>query len=110
MATGAAVKQRTRNIHHLLSSFSLVVERRTASLTERPGCAGTPILIAGDPAASLDDPEPLAPTTYIGGISGAVRKAARPRVVMPGPERRVVDLNADIPAQALPCNTHRIVG
>src|SRR5262249_26524233 len=61
---------------------------------------GLRIGIAGDLILALQDAQALAPHAHIGRIDRAMRDPARARVVVPGPECRIVDLEAHRAAQA----------
>src|SRR5260370_38675425 len=59
------------------------------------------VLVAHDGCLALGDPETLAPASDVGRIRRAMRAPARGRMIVPGPARRRVDLEADPAAQAL---------
>src|SRR3954453_14247605 len=75
--------------------------RRAATPAEAARRAGLFVLITREVARARGEPEPLAPAPHISGIDGAVRDPRRPAMVVPGPARRSIDLEAHAPAQAL---------
>src|SRR5258707_91390 len=58
------------------------------------------VLVARDFTFARGHPKALAPTADIGGVGRAVREPARTAVIMPGPERRKIDLEAHCSAEA----------
>src|SRR5262249_36177394 len=67
------------------------------------------VLVAGDAVLAFDDAKALAPTADIGRIGGAVREAARRGMVVPGPARGVIDLEAHPAAEAARRDTRAVV-
>src|SRR6476659_3398168 len=100
LPTGAAGEQCARNVDHVRRAAALVGDRRAATGTEAAHGLRLGVLVARDLGLALGDPKTLAPAADIGGIGRAMRAAARRRMIMPGPPRRHVDLEADLAAQA----------
>src|ERR1700722_1906909 len=103
LPAGTARKERARDVHHMRRTRALVTQRRAASRAKAAHGFARLVLKAGDGGAALGDPEPLAPASDIGGISGAMGAPARRRIIVPGPSRARVDFEADPAAQALAC-------
>src|SRR4029450_8485693 len=80
---------------------AFIADRRAAAGAEASNGLGRPVLIAGEAGLALGDAETFAPASDIGCIGRAMRAAARRRMIVPGPARRHVDLEADLAAQAL---------
>src|SRR5450759_923778 len=98
---GAAGKQRARDVHHMRRARAFVNELRAAARTEAAHDFCGLVLVARDRGLALGDTEPLAPASDIGRIGRATRAPARRGMIVPGPARRYVDLEADRAAQAL---------
>src|SRR3954470_5864546 len=100
LPTGAACKQRARDVDHLLGS-ALVDQRRAAAPAEAARTSRRLVLIARNLVLAGGDAEALAPHAHIGLVHRAMRDPARTRVVVPGPERRIVDFEFDRAAEAM---------
>jgi hypothetical protein len=100
LPAGAAQEQRARNVDHVGRARALVDQRRSAAAAEAAHPAGLPVLVAGDLIFSRGDPEALAPAADVGRVGGAVGEPAGASVIVPGPERRIVDLEPHGSAQA----------
>src|SRR5882757_7165124 len=96
---GAAGKQRARDVDHVWRARAFVEQRRAAMRAEM--ARGALVLVARDRRLAFGDTETLASTANIVRIRRAMRAAACGRMVVPGPARRNVDLEADLSAQAL---------
>src|SRR4051812_16188933 len=96
---GAGFEQRTRDVDHLFPC-TLVDQRRAAASAEAARAGVRVVLIARDLVLASPDAKALAPHTHIGGVHRTMRESARPRVVMPGPECRIVDFERDRSTEA----------
>ena len=99
LTPGAAVKQRARDVDHVARACTLVDQRRAAAPAEAARCACRLVLVARDFVLAGRHAKALTPHTHIGRIDRAMREPARARVVMPGPEGRIVDLERDRAAE-----------
>src|SRR4051812_48239736 len=87
---------------------ALVHQRRATPFAEAACGSSSLVFVARDVVLPRDDPKAFAPTADIGRIDGAVRKAARAGMIVPGPARRIIDLEAHGPAQAAAGDARRI--
>ena len=101
LAPGTGRKQCARDVDHMARACALVDQRRPTATAKAARTTRGFILIAGDFVLSLSNPKALAPGPNIGRINGTMRGAAGARVIVPGPERRKVDLEAHVAAQTL---------
>src|SRR5712692_8248074 len=100
-AAGARREKRARNIDHVRRALPLIDQRRAASRA-KASCRPRLVLEARDPLPPLRQAEMLAPDTDVGGIGRVVGAPARARMIVPGPERRKIDLELDRAAEAVP--------
>src|SRR5262249_13174232 len=99
---GAALEQRTWDIHHLRRMCAHVEDRRATARAEVPRGPRRFVREACDLSLALGDAESAAPASDIGGVGGAMGMPATGRVIVPGPAGGKLDLEAHLPAQALP--------
>src|SRR4051812_39258027 len=78
---------------------ALVEQGRAAARAKAARRFGRDILEAGDAACAFGETKTLAPAADIGRIGRAMRAPACFRVVVPGPARGIVDLEAHRAAQ-----------
>jgi len=98
---GAIGKQRAGNVHHMRRTRAFVEQRRAAARAKAAHGFGALVLEPRNSRFTLGDAKPLAPASDIGRIGRAMRAPASGRMIVPGPARRRVDLEADLAAQAL---------
>src|SRR3954466_10871936 len=91
---GAGFEQRTRNVDHLFPC-TLVDQRRAAAPAEAARAGSRVVLIARDLILTGRHAETLAPDAHIARVDRAMREPARARVVVPGPECRIIDFERD---------------
>src|ERR1700692_604366 len=101
LPAGAPHKQRARDVDHMRRPRAFVNERRPAARAEAARGFCCAFLVAGDVGLALGDAQTLAPASDIRRIGRAMRAPARGRMIVPGPARRYIDLEADAAAQAL---------
>src|ERR1700737_5548235 len=101
LPAGTAGKKRARDVHHMRRTRALIKQRRAASRAKAPHGFRDLVLETRNPRLALGDAKTLAPASEIGRVSRAMRAAAAKRMIVPGPARRRVDLEADTAAQAL---------
>src|ERR1700737_5089138 len=101
LPAGTAGKKRARDVHHMRRTRALIKQRRAASRAKAPHGFRDLVLETRNPRLALGDAKTLAPASDIGRVSRAMRAAAAKRMIVPGPARRRVDLEADTAAQAL---------
>ena len=101
LAAGAAREQRARDVDHVRRARRAHRTIGVPQLAQKLRTAFVLVLVSRDRCLALGDAKALAPASDIGGIGRAMRAAARRRMIMPGPARRHVDLEADLAAQAL---------
>src|ERR1700682_5577640 len=101
LPAGAAGKKRARDVHHVRRARALVSKRRAAVCAEAARGLRRPVLVTRDARLALGNAKALAPASDIGRIRRAMRAPARSRMIVPGPARGGVDLEADFSAQAL---------
>src|SRR5260370_39847954 len=80
---------------------AFIKQRRAAMRTKAAHGLCHVVLVARDPGLAFCHPEALAPASDIGRIGRAMGAPALGRMIVPGPARRRVDLEADLSAQAL---------
>src|SRR6266850_5577333 len=101
LPAGAPGEQRARDVHHVRRARAFVKQWRAASRAKASHGFGAFVLEAGDAGVALGNAKTLAPASDIGGVGGAMRAPAARRMIVPGPARGRVDLEADAAAQAL---------
>src|SRR5712664_3269926 len=101
LPAGAPGEQRARDVHHMRRARAFVKQRRAAMRTKAAHGLRGLVLEPRNPGLALGDAETLAPASDIGRVGRAMGAPARGRMIVPGPARRRVDLEADLSAQAL---------
>src|ERR1700753_4337625 len=80
---------------------AFVKQRRAAARAKAAYCFRRLVFEARNPRVALDNAKTLAPASDIGRVGRAMRAPATERMIVPGPARRRIDLEADLTAQAL---------
>src|SRR6185369_6039927 len=93
-AAGAGLKQRARDVDHMARAGAFVDQRRAAAPAETAHGPTRLLFVARDRVLARRDAEALAPRADIRRVGGAVRAPTGSAVIVPGPERRIVDLEA----------------
>src|SRR6202790_1211830 len=101
LAAGAPRKQRARDVDHVRRARALVSERRAAVRAEAAHGLCRLVLVPRDVGVAPGDAEALAPAADIGRIRRAMGAPACRRMIVPGPARGHIDLEADVATEAL---------
>ena len=101
LPSGAGLEQSARDVYHFRRAWPLVEQGRAACRAEASGGVAGFVLEADDAVTAERDTDATFPDSNIGGIGGAMRVLGRSRVVVPGPERRVIDFQAHRATDAL---------
>src|SRR6202163_3674862 len=101
LATGSAGEKRAGDVHHVRRARAFVYQRRATALAKAAGGFRGLVVEAGNPRLAFGNAKTLAPASDISGVGRAMRAPASDRMIVPGPARRHIDLEADAAAQAL---------
>src|SRR5580704_3391285 len=101
LPAGTAGKQRARDVDHMRRPGAFVKQRRAAAPAKAARGFRGLVFEARNPRLTLGDAKTLAPAPDIGRVGRAMRAPAGGRMIVPGPARRRVDLEADLATQAL---------
>src|SRR5579871_2357763 len=109
LASGSMEKQCARDIHHVWRPSALIKERRTATRAKAADCSGFGIGIPRNLACAFEQAIVLSPAADVGRVCSAMRQARFEPMIMPGPERRDIDLERNRAAEAGPVRAARMM-
>lgn len=108
LAARARREQRARDVDHARAQRTLIEKRGAAAGAEASRRSRRLVLETRDGLRALHHPHAAPPAADIGGVGAALRMAARGGVIVPRPERRQVDLDANRAAHTAPLGTRAI--